>query len=103
MRPNHYDPVNFCAVNKNNIFKEYQFDVTRNLKQDVAFLPSNDGMRMLNIDTGKHFRHPFDTPIPTNCATYDPQNYCVYGSYMDSVKVWSPNKDYLNDHRLIFN
>lgn len=96
LRPNHYDPVVFSLLNKNHIFKEYQFAVTEDLKQDVAFLPSKNGMRIFNIDTGEHFKHPDNIPVPINCATYDPQNYCVYGSSNDLVKVWSPDKKYLN-------
>lgn len=90
MRPNHYESVALCDLNRNHILKDYQFAVTENLKEDIVFLPSNKGMRMFDIESGEHLHNSNDTPIPINCATYDSHNLCVYGGSNDLVKLWSP-------------
>lgn len=91
LRPNFYTPVPFCDLNKNHIFKEYQFALTENLKEDIAFLPASNGMRIMDIETGINFPKSTDISIPINCATYDSKNHCVYGGSDDLVKLWAPD------------
>lgn len=91
LRPTHYDAVPFCDLNRNHIFKEYQFDVTENLKDDIAFLPTNNGMKTMDIETGVDFPKSNDIPIPVNCATYDSKTLSVFGGSDDLVKLWAPS------------
>lgn len=74
--------------NKND-FKDYQFDVTVNLKEDIVFLPSTKGMRMFDIESGEHLPNSSDVCVPMNCATYDPKRMRVYSGHYDVVKLWS--------------
>ncbi|VVC34426.1 WD40/YVTN repeat-like-containing domain,WD40-repeat-containing domain,WD40 repeat [Cinara cedri] len=90
LRPNYYMPIPFCDLNRNHIFKEYQFAVTETLKDDMAFLPSKNGMRIMDIETGVNLPKSNDVSIPINCATYDSKNHCVYGGSEDLVKLWAP-------------
>ncbi|XP_025198046.1 DNA excision repair protein ERCC-8-like [Melanaphis sacchari] len=92
LRPNHYEPVLLCDLNKNHIFKDYQFAVTEHLKEDIVFFPSKKGMRIFDIESGEHLPFSNDISIPMNCATYDTKRFCVYGGSNDVIKVWTPEK-----------
>lgn len=81
-----------CDLNKNHIFKDYQFAVTENLKEDIVFLPSKRGMRIFDIESGEHLPFSNDIPLPMNCATYDSKQFCVYGGSNDLIKLWTPEK-----------
>ncbi|XP_022180525.1 DNA excision repair protein ERCC-8-like [Myzus persicae] len=92
LRPNHYESVPLCDLNKNHIFKDYQFAVTEHLKEDIVFLPSKRGMRIFDIESGEHLPFSNDIPLPMNCATYDSKRFCVYGGSNDLIKLWTPEK-----------
>jgi len=77
-----------------NYIKEYQFAITDNLKQDIAFLPTNSGLKIFDINNGEHFPGTNDVYLPMNCATYDPKNHYVYGASNDLVKLWKPQQTF---------
>lgn len=91
--PTYYESVTLCPLNKNHIFKSYQFAVTEHLKEDIAFMPSNKGMRIFDIDSGEHLPYSNHRSVPVNCATYDPQKFCVYAGSSDLVKLWSSKRE----------
>lgn len=90
MHPNYYECVQLDDFNKTHICKNYQFAVTDQLKEDIAFLPSKVGMRMIDIVNAKNLPNSNDTSFPVHCATYDSMNSYVYGSTNNLVKLWSP-------------
>lgn len=92
LRPNHYAPVLLSQLNSHFKYKPYQFDVTENLKEDIAFLPSARGMRIFDIESGEHLPSSNDIGISLNCASYDPKNMCLYGSSDEVIKFWKPQK-----------
>lgn len=94
--PNYYDRLLLSDINKNNPLKDYQFAVTEHLKQDFAFFPSEKGMRIFDIDSGKHFPSMEDVFLPVNCATYDSHKICVYGGVDDVVKSWAPQQQQID-------
>lgn len=89
MRLNHYEPLPLYDIIKSNLHKEYQFDVTTNLKEDIAFLPTSKGLKILDIESGKHLPNSSSTNVPTQCATYDAKRSSVYSSDYNVVTLWS--------------
>jgi len=92
--PNYYIPMQFSPVcNESNRYKEYQFAITEDLKEDIAFFPSKAGLQMLDITNGKYLQGSHDTYLPITCATYDPRKYYVYAGCSDLMKLWSTDPD----------
>lgn len=84
--------MSLSLLNINHVYKDYQFDVTENLKEDIVFLPSSRGMRMFDIESGEHLPSSNDVGLSLNCANYDPKNLCLYGSSDELIKFWKPQK-----------
>lgn len=97
LRPNYYENIQLNDYNKSHICKNYQFAVTDNLKEDIAFLPSNIGLKILDIENCKLLSNSNDTSFPVHCATYDSKNIRVYGSTNDVVKLWSTQRKSYQD------
>lgn len=85
---NYYEPIIFSST-RTNYLKSYQFAITENLKQDVAFLPTHKGLRILDIDTGENLPNSNDIPLSLNCATYNNKNLCVYSTGCNIINVWT--------------
>ncbi|XP_027850805.1 DNA excision repair protein ERCC-8-like isoform X2 [Aphis gossypii] len=98
LRPNHYASVSLSDLNTSHLHKHYQFDVTDNLKEDIAFFPSTRGMRIFDIESGEHLPSSNDVGLSLSCANYDPKNLCLYGSSNESIKSWKPQKCENNIH-----
>lgn len=81
---------------KCNFLKEFQFGITENLKQDIAFMPSSLGLKIFDINSGEHLPGTHDVSLSINCATYDPKNHYVYGSTDDLIKLWKPQQTFSN-------
>lgn len=93
MLPNYYGYLEFCDLHSEfNDIKEYQFAVTDNLKEDIAFLPTNAGLKIFDITTGEHLPGSNDVFLPINAATYDSKNNFVYGASNDLIKIWKPQQ-----------
>lgn len=86
--PNDYERISLTDFNKQNAYKDYQFAVTEHLKHDIAFFPTNKGLKMFDIDSGEVLPNSEDIHIPINCATYDARKVCVYGGHRDFVRLW---------------
>jgi len=91
--------VKLSHLNTTHRYKHYQFDVTENLKEDIAFLPSIRGMRIFDIESGEHLPYSNDSGLSLNCANYDPKNLCLYGASDELIKSWKPQK---REHNISF-
>lgn len=85
-----------CNQNKNK-YKEYQFAVTDNLKEDIVFLPTVRGLRMFDIESSEHLPNSSDVVLPMHCATYDARRIRIYSAHYDLVKLWSTEYTRSND------
>ncbi|XP_050530924.1 DNA excision repair protein ERCC-8-like [Daktulosphaira vitifoliae] len=90
IRYGYYDKVIFCELNQNTFYKEYQFATTENLKEDIAFMPSNHGLIIFDINSGLQLPNSKDIHRNVICTSYDSQKICVYGSLDDVVRSWAP-------------
>ncbi|XP_050438854.1 DNA excision repair protein ERCC-8-like [Adelges cooleyi] len=84
-----YDRVPMCNLNRNTFYKEFQFSTTKNLKQDIAFMPSEWGLYTFDINTGNKI-HAIDNHCSIICTTYDPRTLRVYGSTDNFIMSWAP-------------
>ncbi|XP_050439435.1 DNA excision repair protein ERCC-8-like [Adelges cooleyi] len=90
IRLGYYDQVQFCNFNQHTFYKEYQFSTTDNLKDDIAFMPSAEGLCTFDLNTGKQLSYSKALRRSIICTSYDPQTLRVYGSMNNIIRSWAP-------------
>lgn len=83
--------MEFNELSKDSMIP-YQFGITEDIKQDIVFMPSTNGLRIFDINTGKHLPNSNDKLYSLNCAHYSSKNLCVYSTSRGFIKTWTTEK-----------